>query len=280
LYSILDPSGNRVRPGLQVSGQTNGQPTYVAIKDISGEFKAFATDIGISPPLLNTWFFNPRLEATYIYLTDAERKIFASTPLTYLVNQVTPIYNPNVYTRTILDLELSNPITRILMVPRRSDSYLYRNQVANYTNWIDPMKAPWQATPGATPIQNLVFSSGILVPNSQQQIINSLRILLDGNEYQEEKPIQYYTNLQPYYTSKGASLLESQNLPILNFSLSSPTEQPSGSVNASRIRLFQIDLNPWPLPVNPTYVYEITLYAENLNFFVIESGYGGLKYAL
>lgn len=280
LYSILDPSGNRVRPGFQVSGTVNGQPTYASVQDISGELRAFATDFGVTPPALNTWFFNPRLQATYIYLTDAERKIFASTPLTYLVNQVTPISNPNIYTRVVLDLELSNPITRILIVPRRSDSYRYRNQVANYTNWIDPMQAPWLATPGATPVQNILFSSGLLVANSQQQIINSIRILLDGNEYQEEKPIQYYTNLQPYYTSTGASLLESQNLPILNFSLSSPTEQPSGSVNASRIRLFQIDLNPWALPLNPTYVYDITLFAENLNFFVVESGYGGLKYAL
>ena len=284
LYTILDPSGNRVRPGYRTicpqSMINSGQPSYGSYYDASGEFRAFATDIGYTPPTLNTWFFNPRLQASYIYLTDAERKIFASTPLTYLINQVTTFKQPNIYTRTTIDLEISNPITRILMLPRRSDSYHYRNQVANYTNWVNNLKAPWLATPGADSIQNLTFSSGILIPNSQNQILQSLRILLDGNEYQEEKPIEFYTKLLPFRTVSGGSLPESQNLPILNFSLTSPSEQPSGSVNASRIRLFQIDINPWPLPINTTYVYDITFFVENLNFFVIESGCGGLKYAL
>jgi len=284
LYTILDPSGNRVRPGYRITGPQSmidiGQPNYSSYQDASGEFRAFATDIGYTAPALNTWFFNPRLQASYIYLTDAERKIFASTPLTYLINQVTTFNQPNIYTRATIDLEISNPITRILMLPRRSDSYNYRNQVANYTNWVNNLKAPWIPTPGAPQIQNLIFSSGLLIPNSQNQVLQSLRILLDGNEYQEEKPIEFYTKLLPYRTLTGGSLSESRNLPVLNFSLTSPTDQPSGSVNASRIRLFQLDINPWPLPINTTYVYDITMFVENLNFFVVESGCGGLKYAL
>jgi hypothetical protein len=124
------------------------------------------------------------------------------------------------------------------------------------------------------------LTSGLIIPNSQSQILLSLRVLLDGNEIQEEKPVSYYTKVQPFRMLTGASLPESQYLPSINFSLSSPQDQPSGSVNASRIRLFQLDVNPWPLPLDPTYVYELTVYAENINFFTVESGYGGLKYAL
>lgn len=284
LYSILDPSGFRVRPGYRVISSQNdisiGKLNYVPNYDASGEIRAFLTDFGVGIPTLNTWFLNPRVQASYVFLTDAERKIFATTPLTYLVNQVTKINNPNIYTRTTVDIEVSNPITRLFFIPRRSDSYTYRNQVANYTNWTNPKQGPWLPTPGATNLQNLLISSGLLVPNAQIQILNTLRVLLDGNEYQEEKPIEYYTNLQPYRTITGGSLPESQYMPIVNFSLKSPDDQPSGSINASRIRIFQLDLNPWPLPVNPSYVYDITIYAENINFFVIESGYGGLKYAL
>ena len=284
LYSILDPSGFRVRPGYRViSSQADisiGKLNYIPYQDASGEIRAFLTDFKTSTPALNTWFLNPRIQASYVFLTDAERKIFATTPLTYLVNQVTKINNTNIYTRTTVDLEISNPITRLFFIPRRSDSYTYRNQVANYTNWINPLKAPWLSTPGAPQLQNLLMSSGLIVPNAQIQILNSLRVLLDGNEYQEEKPIEYYTNVQPYRTVTGGSLSESQYMPIVNFSLLSPDDQPSGSINASRIRLFQLDLNPWPLPVNPSYVYDVAVYAENINFFVVESGYGGLKYAL
>jgi hypothetical protein len=283
LYTILDPSGYRVRPGYRVMSSQRqiaiGQPIYVSHYDAYGDFRAFATDIGVTVPALNTWFFNPRLQASYVYLTDAERKIFASTPLTYLVNQVTTQFYPNLYTRTTIDLELSNPITRILLLPRRSDSYTYRNQNLNYTNWVYN-KRPFLQTPGAPNIQNLQIGTGLIIPNTQVQIINTLRILLDGNELQEEKSIEYYTKIQPYYTLKGVITPESQYLPIINFALTGPEEQPNGSINSSRIRLFQLDINPWALPISPSYVYELTIFAENLNFFVVESGYGGLKYAL
>jgi len=284
LYTILDPSGFRVRPGYRVLSSNTmnsiGQPNYVANYDVSGEFRSFATDVGYTPPALNSWFFNPVLQATYVYLTDAERKIFAGQPLSYLVNQITTISYPNLYTRVLIDLELSNPITRLLLVPRRSDSYTYKNQNTNYTNWVAPTTQPWLGTPNASIAQNTIFSSGILISNTQVQILNTLRVLLDGNEIQEEKPLDFFTKLQPFRSVKGASSPESQYLPIINFSLESQEDQPSGSVNASRIRLFQLDVNPWPLPLNPSYVYDLRIYAENLNFFVVESGYGGLKYAL
>jgi len=284
LYSILDPQGYRVRPGFRVSVPDNkiliGQPTYITDTDPSAEFRAFLTDFNCAVPALNTWYCNPRLQASYIYLTEAERKVFASTPLNYLVTQVTTVYTPNIYTRTTVDLEIGNPVTRLLLVPRRSDSYLYRNQVENYTNWVDPTKAPWIPTPGASTLQNLLYSSGLIIPNTQANIINTLRIILDGNEFQEEKPIGFYTNLQQYHTIIGGSTVQSRFLPIINFSLTSPDGQPSGSINASRIRMFQLDVNPWALPTNPSYVYELLVYVENINFFVVESGYGGIKYAL
>ena len=284
LYTILDPSGYRVRPGFRVlSSERNiaiGQPEYVTDFDPSGEFRSFLTDFGCATPALNTWYCNPRLQASYIYLTESERKVFASTPLSYLVRQVTTVNTQNIYTRTTIDLEVGNPITRILLLPRRSDSYLYRNQVQNYTNWINPNRAPWLPTVGAETILNKVISSGLIIPNSQDNIINTLRIILDGNEFQEEKPINYYTNIQQYNRILGGSTQESLYLPIINFSLTSSNEQPSGSINASRIRSFQLDVNPWALPNQTAYVYDLVVYVENINFFVIESGYGGVKYSL
>ena len=291
LYTILDPSGYRVRPGYRVQTPFDptdptqvSQPIFKTYLDMSGcsygNFNMFVTDIGQPLPLLNTWFLNPRLEASYIYLTDSERKIFATTPLTYIVNQVTKFPFPNLYSRQLLDLDISNPCTRIIVLPRRSDVYTYQNQNVNYTNWWQYPKRPWVPTPGATVPQNTVISSGLVVPNSQISIVNTLRVLLDGNELQEEKSVSYYTKVVPFTSITGGNREESTFLPIINLSLTSPSDQPSGSVNASRIRLFQLDMNPWALPTNPNYVYDISVYAETMNFFVIESGYGGLKYAL
>jgi hypothetical protein len=70
------------------------------------------------------------------------------------------------------------------------------------------------------------------------------------------------------------------NLVVYPFGLSSPGAQPDGSLNTSRIRLLQLDLNPYPLLANTNYSYNFAVYIENMNWVAISSGLGGLKYAL
>jgi len=62
--------------------------------------------------------------------------------------------------------------------------------------------------------------------------------------------------------------------------LQSPSLQPDGSLNTSRVRLLQIDLNPYPLLATTNYAYDFTVYVENINWVTVYSGLGGLKYAL
>jgi hypothetical protein len=69
-------------------------------------------------------------------------------------------------------------------------------------------------------------------------------------------------------------------VPVYSFCLHSPNAQPAGSINASRIRIFQVEVNPFILPSNTTYVYDLTIYVESINFVDIVSGMGQLKYAL
>jgi hypothetical protein len=284
LYTILDPSGYRMRPGFRVASDTKkilaNQATYVNYADASGEFRSFAVDINYTTPSLNTWFLDPRIELTYAYLTENERKTFASTPLNYLIYQSSAFRFTGLTSRTLLDLDIHNPVVRLLLIPRRDDQVQTRNMYANWTNWWNYPQVPWQETPGATFAQNTIFSSGILIPNSQRNIIASMRVVLDGTEIQEEKPIDFFTKVNPFKYVNGASTSEGQILPIISFGLTSPGEQPSGSVNASRIRLFQVEVNPYPLPINSVYKYDLVIYAETINFFTVENGNGGLKYAL
>ena len=283
LYTILDPSGYRVRPGYRMNSSTydiqTNQPSYISHYDISGEFRAFATDIDYGVPTNNSWFLNPTLETTYVYVTQNERVDFVKTPLNYIVPQITTFRNPNFYNRATIDLEITNPVTRMFLVPRRSDSLLYRNAVENFTNWANYPTRPWLPTNGAPNVQNQLMSSGRLIPASQDQILRSLRILLNGNEYQEEKNIEYFTKFVPYKYYVGGNDVESKYLAVIPFSLKNDPNQPSGSINSSLIRLFQLDINPWALPLNPNYLYDITIYVESINFFVVKGGYGGLKYA-
>jgi hypothetical protein len=282
LYTILDVNGKQVAPGYQYNeSPVPLQPQnvyYTTVSDISDvTINNFLTDIGTPKPLLNTWSLQPRIQMTYVYLTDDERTQFSSEPLQYLVRQVTSYNFDGLTTRQFVELDTHNPIERIFVVPRRSDSILYRNQIDNYTNWVNPLKPPYIPPIGWGTTVNDTEATGMLVLNGQRSILRTLAILGDGNLLQEEKPISYYTELVPWKYLTGNPDPE---LVVYPFGLASPGSQPDGSINSSRIRVFQMDLNVFPLPANSFYTYQIAIYVESLNWVTISAGMGGLKYAL
>lgn len=280
LYTILDASGYRVNSEYAtvspLANIYNNIPSYGSYSDISGQIRSFFTDIGVSAPPLNSWFINPRLQNTFIYLPKEEQQIFATRPLSYLISQVTPYPFPGLYTRQILDLQTHNPLTRLILIQRRSDA-ANRNDFANFTNWANYPYAPFYPTPGILSVNQQSKTSGTLILNSQQDMIRGLRVLCDGNEIQELKNADFFTRYSAYKYTKG---IGQDGLVIYSFQLQQSPTQPSGSVNASRIRNFQLDVDVWPLPLNTSYTYDLTVYVENINFFEVVSGMGGLKYAL
>ena len=283
LYTILDINGNQVAPGYQYYPSPSSlQPQnvyYQAVADISDvTINNFLTDIGMQKPLLNTWPLNPAIQLTYVYVTDDERAQFSAEPLQYLVRQVTSYAFPGLISRQFVELDTHNPIERLIILPRRSDSLLYRNQPANFTNWINPEKPPFiPAGGGWAPSYNITSATGVQVLNGQRQILRALSVLGDGNLLQEEKPIEYFTEVVPWKYLTG---IPNPGLIVYPFSLASPSPQPDGSINSSRIKLFQVDLNVYPLPSNSFYQYDFVIYVESLNWVSIASGMGGLKYAL
>ena len=281
LYTVLDASGYRVRPGVQMTATRNqirsNIPEYSNILDASGEIRAFLTDVGAVVPALNTWNLVPRIQATYVYLNEEERTIFATTPLSYLVHQVTPYPFPQLYNRQTLDLQTHNPVERLLFVQRRSDSIPFRNAFANFTNWWNFPSAPYMPPVNTVPLLANAYSSGLYLPFAQVGILQAMRVLCDGNEIQEEKPISYFTKINPYkYTDGNPNEL----IPVYTFTLGSPSTQPMGSLNTSRVRVFQVEVAPYPLNPDTTYVYDLSIYVESINFVEIAGGMGGLKYAL
>jgi hypothetical protein len=283
LYTTRDLSGYRMAPGQRVlSSQDSIQrniPDFIQSSDTSSQIRYFVSDIGYTTPPLNTFPCNPTLHTTYVFLPQKERELFATKPLSYLIRQVTMVPFPEIIRNQLLDLEIHNPITRLVFVPRRSDSLLYRNQFDNLTNWWNFPQRPKINTQVASDSSFIETqnATGLLVPAGQIDIIQAFRILADGNEIQEFKPTFFYTGITPYKYLDGGS---NRHIPVYTFELHSPTAQPAGSINSSRIRKFQVDLQVYPLPPNSSYIYSMNIYIENLNFFLVESGMGDIKYAL
>jgi hypothetical protein len=198
-----------------------------------------------------------------------------------LNRQVTRVSFPEIVNNQALDLDIHNPITRLILLPRRSDVVQYKNSIHNITNWWDwpnrpkILTKPVNSFVGSSYITQII-ASGREVTNGQLDIIRNLRVLSDGNQLQELKPNSFYTDLTHFrYLDGGVS-----NIPVYSFELYSPSSQPSGSINSSRIRNFQIDLQINPLPPKTTYMYTLDVYVENINFFIVSSGMGDNKYAL
>jgi hypothetical protein len=280
LYSILDASGFRVAPGFIVNSPINtinaNTPAYGIVQDVSGEIRNFLVDIGYTPPTANTWFINPRIQCTFVYLSEVERTTFATRPLTYIFPQVSYIPYEGIYqSRQTFDLDIHNPITRLIFITRRSDS-TYRNDFNNFTNWYTYPYAPFSATDVEAYLQS-GNTSGLLIPNSQKDILRSVRILCDGNEIQEQKPIDFFSKINPYRYTSGFTNSE---VPIYTWALTSSKIQPSGSLNASRVRNLQGEFEFHTLPPATNYTYNLSIYVESINFLVIASGSGAPKYAL
>ena len=283
LYNILDASGYRVAPNYKIASQPltqiqNNTPLYGNTTDVSGQIRNFLVDIDYTPPGRNTWAnFNPRLQCTYVYLSQEEQVTFATRPLTYIFPQVTAIPYEGIFQKQILDLDIHNPVTRLIFVPRRSD-WVYRNDFANFTNWYTYPFAPFKVTQNITPtyLQATVIS-GLFIDRAQKDIIRNLRVLVDGNEIQEQKPTDFFTKINPFRYTAGNPNSE---LPFYTWAITSSKTQPSGSLNASRVKNLQVELDVYDLPVNTTYTYDITIYVESLNFFVVASGTGAPKYVL
>jgi hypothetical protein len=310
LYTIRDPSGVRVKYGFrslpylptdQYTGVWNPAllgplPTtlnnyYGSYTDPTGAPRNFFTDISGAIPQSDGWPLNMTLEGTFVFLTDAERKVFATKPLSYPVRQVQPFTFPGVVGKARYDVYVHNMAKRAIWFARRSDAVQYRNDYLNLTNWIFTTERPYVIPLTGYPTLAGLGRSGLQVAGLQRRILRDATFIANGTNLFDSEDAAYFTEYQPYKFLKG------NTIPNENFGLATQYEmwplhtysfaingsdplQPSGSLNVSRIDNFQFEVDVEPIPVGALYTYTIQLFIETMNFLEIASGMGGMKFAL
>jgi hypothetical protein len=241
----------------------------------------FFGDTGTS----DTWNLTPQILSHYIYLSNDERKDIALRNNEYLIVQRNHFFlrTPVSYRYRI---EQHNLVRRILVTARRSDLVETRNEFTNLTNWEDPTQAPKTALTNAE--ISGVNATGIETTNYSRDILQEMSIYVNGNTIFDTQTAPYYNGVQAYIGNK------TKNIPGIyqyNFSLFPREYQPSGSLNASRVKSLELDLQLESIPFTSvtdasgvtvsTYDYEyiVDIFTENYNFLTITSGLGGLMYA-
>jgi hypothetical protein len=304
VYTILDPSGVRVQYGYQLASATgtmiyaNTWPAaygrlpealnnnYIEYNDPTGTPKYFYTDTGYGIPSGDGFNMNPRLQCTYIYLTEDERRTFSTKSLSYVVRQVQEFQFPYILARKQLQIDAHSLVTRMAWFARRSD-WFYRNDYTNLTNWkyTDPQKRPYARS------GRLSLTSGGAIFGGQRYILSSGRILCGGNEIFEEKDATYFADMVPYKMCNGqgfpyllGGVMEQNSMypiHVYSFGLNpSSAIQSSGTINTSKISNFTLEVNVNPLPADANYGYNVYVFVESLNFIEIASGMGGMKFAI
>ena len=286
--SATDTSGNLVVPPPPFDNLTL-QAQYQTFTDKYGSIKKFYTDINSgNKPLQDGFTMNAHLEGNYIYITEKEQAIFAERELTHVVHQVQRFSFPSVTSRTIFDLDVHGILNRMIFFGRRTDAIESRNDFTNLSNWKNRNQAPYWPTSKDAFYPN----SGRLLSYAQRDILQSARLLLAGNEMFEEKPAIYYelhTQFQNAAGSGSAGInpggLKPDDVigPLyhINFALNvSDHTQPSGTLNTSRIREVQLEVQPWNLDPMSPFAFDFTVYCETLNIVKFTNGMGGLGFAI
>lgn len=190
------------------------------------------TDGTPSNPLLTTFFPNPYIEGNFIYLTETEWNQIARADTTVLVKTVRYVGKEGQFGgNTDLEIPMYNLVTRIVFAAQRSDRILV-NDWDNYTNWVNPKRAPWSAISSAAVTS--LYSSGQQQTSStfpRDAMIDGV-LLFDAKERFQTKPLPYFSLLQMYrHTTGDAPGLS--GLYMYSFALDHDQYQPSGSANGS-----------------------------------------------
>lgn len=228
LYTVIDVNPNSPTYGQRV--KPNGDSNFNALK------------LFLSPPLssgspsnpgLTNFFPDPYIEGNFIYLTEMEMNQLARADQTFLVKTVRYVAKEGQFGgNTDLELPMFNMVTRIVFAAQRNDRVAV-NDWDNYTNWIQPSRAPWN--PINSDVDTALYSTG------QQQVtsvfprsaVSDGVLLFDGKERFQTKPFPFFSLLQMYRHTTGEAPKEMPGVYMYSFALDHDSYQPSGAVNGS-----------------------------------------------
>jgi hypothetical protein len=239
LYTVLDPSGNRVRPGFKVSPYIPSDqyyqiwnPTlygplpntlnnlYISDTDPQENMRYFLTDISGAVPSNDGWPLNATLEATYTFVREQEQLVFSQKTLRYNVRQMTNFAFYGIKSRATYRLDVHNVSTRIVSFLRRSDAISGRNAWTNLTNWMYPLLTqrpfvtPAVTTPAASGGMPFIVGngsggtlaigrSGLNIPGTQRQIMLSMFITANGQPLFNQQDAAYFSEYVSYRYLQG-----------------------------------------------------------------------------
>jgi hypothetical protein len=208
------------------------------------------------PITINTWNADIHLLSTYCFLTPEESRKFAAEDQVYLVKDVFEYTFNNITGSQKVKLTSSGMVANWMMYFQRNDVNM-RNEWSNYTNWpytwlpsdvqMAPFNGPGRNPAGAQMVSTGLFITGILSPQNQKEILETLAIVLNGDYRENVLESGIYNYVEKYVRTRGCA---KEGLYCYNFCMNTdPFEyQPSGAINLSKFRTVELELTTYVPP--------------------------------
>jgi hypothetical protein len=213
-----------------------------------------------------------QLWGDYVFLDIPERRRFVSSSLEYLIEQVqyTPPLAIPVNSRTgTLSLNFNHPIKELIWVLQRNVS-VNRHE---YFNW---------SSLGFYEIQmNQV--NGLPQPPNRTDLMVNAKVQLDGQDRFDTRDPIFFRLVQPY--QRHTTIPSDRYIYVYSFALRPEELQPSGTLNASRIDNFvlQLGFQEQGSAYNTSQQFgdmSAYVYATNYNVLRVIDGYAGLLFSV
>ena len=260
------------------------------------------------------WNSDIHLMATYVFLGQDERRIFAAKEHKILLKQVYTYDFLEQAGSKIIEMESKDMVINYMWRFRRSDAYL-RNEWSNYTNWpyhnVIPQSLEIFNVPAIPNPSNFYITGNIGFPGEQEpypvnikNILIDLGITMDGVYRESVLNAGVYQFVEKYMRTTGDA---KDGLYCYNFCLNSNKReyQPSGAMNVNRFRKIFFEFNTITVPLDASgnnveficdldgnaigfrkvdatldiYSFDMRVFEERYNIMVIQGGRVGLMHA-
>jgi hypothetical protein len=192
----------------------------------------------------------------YVYLDTEEQRRFVSNSHEYLIDQVqyTPVLSfPQTGNFMTVQLDFNNPIRELFWYIQR-DFMVETHEYFNYTS----------------------ISARDVTTAKATDLLSSAIIQVDGQDRFEQRDAIFFRLIQPW--SHHTTTPVKSFIYNYSFALRPEEAQPSGSLNASRLDSFVLNMTINNTTTPPRGPCHTRVYATNHNVLRVIDGYGGLLF--
>jgi hypothetical protein len=208
----------------------------------------------------------------YVFLDVPERRRFVSSPLEYLIEQVQytpPMAVPRNSRSATLALNFNHPIKEFLWV-------LQRNIMVDRHEYFN-----WSSLGFYEIMMNRI--NGLASPPKRMDLLVDAKIQLDGQDRFDTRDARFFRLVQPY--QRHTTVPSDRYIYVYSFALRPEDQQPSGSLNASRIDniTLQLGFQDVDAGINTSAQFgdmSAYIYAVNYNVLKVIDGYAGLVFSV